>query len=171
MDGIFQHYVTSADAELQQRVRFGTLCVCVCVFVCLMAWSCVAYSINADAHPSLQALEYKTLHERNDQGLLDNVFDVMPVFPERESALLKRIKKVRSTRMLDPWVLCGWLNGLNAGRFALCNLRSRTPRLIGLRGPMVRMALMARRTRRVKKVIELIRALNVRGSVAIERLN
>jgi len=70
-----------------------------------MAWGCIAYSINADAHPALQALEYKTLHERNDQGLLDNVFDVMPVFPERESALLKRIKKVRSIGMLDPWVL------------------------------------------------------------------
>jgi AP-2 complex subunit alpha len=46
--------------------------------------------------PELQqrAVEYLALNQKADEELLNTVFDVMPNFPQRESALIKRIKKV-----------------------------------------------------------------------------
>lgn len=64
--------------------------------------------------PELQqrAIEYRVLNKSDNDALIGQVFEIMPNFPERESTLLKRIKK-QSTQTTDRDV---WTEEKGAGQ-------------------------------------------------------
>jgi len=62
------------------------------------------HSNSGDAEIQQRAVEYLALNSKASEELMNTVFDVMPNFPERESALIRRIKKLhKGTADRNVW--------------------------------------------------------------------
>lgn len=64
-----------------------------------------AHMNNVDCEIQQRACEYYAMSQSKQSDLMNQVFDVMPNFPERESLLLKRLRKLgRHATDRDVWV-------------------------------------------------------------------